>query len=55
MDAIWYLIGDFFRLTFTVVPFFGLWFNKLLIAIGFIAFLGWLWYMNKHKTVEKFD
>jgi hypothetical protein len=55
MDAIWYLIGDFFKLTFTVVPFFGLWFNKLLIVTGFVAFVLWLRYMSKHKTIEKFD
>lgn len=55
MDAIWYSIGDFFSLTFTVVPFFGLWFNKALIVIGFIAFFLWLRHMDKNRTVEKFD
>ena len=55
MDAIWYLIGDFFSLMFKVVPFFGLWFNKALIVIGFVAFILWLRYMSQHKTVEKFD
>ena len=55
MDAIWYLIGDFFSLIFKVVPFFGLWFNKALIVIGFASFFLWLRYMAKHKTTEKFD
>lgn len=55
MDILWYLIADLFRLVFKVVPFFGLWFNKALIVIGFIAFFIWLRYMSKHKTVEKFD
>jgi hypothetical protein len=51
----WYLIADFFKLIFTVVPFFGLWFNKALIVIGFVAFIGWLRYMSQHQTVEKWD
>jgi hypothetical protein len=55
MDAIWYFIGDLFRLIFLVVPFFGLWLNKALIVIGFIAFFLWCRYMAQNKTVEKFD
>jgi hypothetical protein len=55
MDAIWYLIADFFRFIFTVVPFFGLWINKALILTGFVAFVLWLRYMNNNRTVEKFD
>jgi hypothetical protein len=55
MDAIWYFIGDVFNGIFQIVPFFGLWFNKALIVIGFIAFILWVRYMTKHKTVEKFD
>jgi hypothetical protein len=55
MDAIWYLIGDLFRLIFSTVPFFGLWINKALIVIGFIAFILWLRHMANNKTVEKFD
>ena len=55
MDIIWYWIGDFFRFIFSVVPFFGLWLNKALIVVGFIAFVLWLRYMKDHKTVEKFD
>jgi hypothetical protein len=55
MDAIWYLIADFFRLIFSIVPFFGIWLNKFLIIIGFVAFFWWLNYMKHHKNVEKFD
>jgi hypothetical protein len=55
MDAIWYLIGDFFRIVFTVVPFFGLWFNKVLMVIGFVAFVLWLRHMKNHQIEEKFD
>lgn len=52
---IWYFLRDVFEGLFKIVPFMGLFFNKLLIAIGFGAFFAWMWYMNKHKSVEKID
>ena len=55
MDSIWYLTADLFRLIYTVVPFFGLWINKALIIVGFIAFIWWLNEMRKDQNVEKFD
>mgnify|MGYP006908205215 CR=1 FL=1 len=55
MDGFWYFLQSFFEAIFKVVPFFGLWFNKFLIVIGFIAFFLWLNYMSKQKEVEKFD
>ena len=55
MDIIWYAIGDFFRLIFSVVPWFGEWLNKGLIVVGFVATFYWLNYMKNHKTTEKFD
>ncbi len=55
MTGFWYFIGDIFEAIFTIVPFFGLWLNKALIVVGFVAFFGWLWYMNKHKEVTKWD
>ncbi len=55
MDFIWYSIADFFRLCFSVVPFFGIWLNKFLILVGFVAVCYWLNYMKNHKTVEKWD
>lgn len=55
MDIFWYLLGDLFRLIFFVVPFFGLFINKLFIAVGFVAFFLWCAYMNKHQVTEKFD
>lgn len=55
MTGFWYFLGDLFQGIFKFVPFFGLWFNKFLIVIGFVAFFSWLWYMNKHKEVTKWD
>ena len=55
MDIIWYAIGDFFKLCFTVVPFFGSFLNVVLIFIGFCATAYWLNYMKNHKTVENWD
>lgn len=55
MDAVWYFIGDLFQGIFKVVPFFGLFFNKLLIVIGFIAFFAWLRYMAQNKEVTNWD
>jgi hypothetical protein len=55
MDFFWYLIGDIFRFIFTTVPFFGMFINKLLIVVGFVAICYWLNYMKNHKTVEKWD
>jgi hypothetical protein len=49
MSAIWYLLGELFTAIFSIVPFFGLWFNKLLILIGFVAFFLWLRYMALHS------
>lgn len=53
MSGFWYFLGDLFQSIFKVVPFFGLWFNKLLIVIGFIAFFSWLAYMRRHPDAEK--
>ena len=55
MSGFWYFLGDLFEAIFKVVPFFGLWINKLLIVVGFIAFVGWLRYMSKNKEVTKWD
>lgn len=55
MTGFWYFLGDMFESIFKVVPFFGLWFNKLLIVLGFIAYFFWLRYMSKQNEVEKFD
>ncbi|MFM8432922.1 MAG: hypothetical protein ACKOA1_09010 [Bacteroidota bacterium] len=55
MTGFWYFLRDVFEGLFTVVPFIGLFLNKILIAIGFFAFFGWLWYSSKNQSVEKFD
>ncbi|MBP6334730.1 MAG: hypothetical protein KA444_04590 [Bacteroidia bacterium] len=55
MDAVWHFIGSFFEGIFKFVPFMGLWFNKFLIVIGFIAFFLWISYMSKQKPEQKFD
>ena len=55
MTAFWNFLGDLFTGFFRFVPFFGLWMNKLLIVIGFIAFVLWLRYMAKNKEVTKWD
>lgn len=55
MTGFWNFLGEFFTAIFKLVPFFGLWFNKLLIVIGFIAFFSWLNYMRKNKEVEDFN
>jgi hypothetical protein len=55
MDAVWHFIGSFFEGIFEAVPFIGLWFNKLLIAIGSVAFVIWLVYMSKQEEEQKFD
>jgi hypothetical protein len=55
MDAVWYFIASFMEGIFRFVPFVGLWFNKLLIAIGFVAFFLWLNYMSRQKEEQKFD
>ena len=54
-SAIWHFIAKIFQAIFHFMPFMGLWFNKVLIVIGFIAFFIWLWYMSKQREVEKFD
>jgi hypothetical protein len=54
-SAFWNFIGDVFQAVFSLMPAMGLWFNKLLIVIAFIAFFIWLNYMSKQKEVEKFD
>ena len=53
--SFWNAIGDFFQFIFGIMNAVSPWWNKLLIVIGFGAFFIWLWYMNKHKDVEKFD
>jgi hypothetical protein len=55
MTGFWYCLRDAFEALFTIVPTLGLFINKLLIAIGFVAFFAWMNYMSKHKSVEKFD
>jgi len=55
MDAFWNFIAKFFEAIFSVMPWIGLWFNKLLITIGFIAFFLWVRYMSRQKETEKFD
>lgn len=55
MTAFWYLIADIFQAIFKIMPWIGLWFNKLLIVIGFIAFFSWIAYMSKQKEVTKWD
>ncbi|HNS12854.1 MAG TPA: hypothetical protein PKM97_09600 [Bacteroidia bacterium] len=55
MDAIWHFIASFFEGIFKAVPLIGLWFNKMMIVIGFIAFFLWLSYMSKQKEEQKFD
>lgn len=55
MDGFWYFIGDVFQGIFKLVPFLGLFLNKLLIVVGFIAFFSWLRYMSQNKEVTKWD
>jgi hypothetical protein len=55
MDWFWNSIGWCFEQIFKLMPWMGMWFNKLLIIIGFVSFFGWLWYSSQHKEVEKFD
>jgi hypothetical protein len=54
-SAFWNFIGKMFEAIFSILPAMGLWFNKLLIVVAFIAFIIWLNYMSKQKEVEKFD
>ena len=51
--AFWNFIGSFFTGVFTFVPPIGTFFNKFLIAIGFIAFFTWMWYQNKYKSAPE--
>ena len=53
--AFWNFLAYLFKAIFNFMPFIGLWFNKLLITVAFIAFFIWLWYMSRQKEVEKFD
>ena len=55
MDGVWKFLAAFFEAIFSVMPWIGLWFNKLLIVIGFVAFFGWVWYMSRQNEIEKFD
>jgi len=55
MTGFWNFIGSIFEFIFKFVPFMGLWFNKALIVIAFIAFILWLRYMSKQREIEKFD
>ena len=55
LAGFWLFIAAIFQAVFHVMPWIGLWFNKLLIAIGFIAFFSWVAYMSKQKEVEKWD
>lgn len=55
MTGFWFFLRDVFEGVFKIVPPLGLFFNKLLIAIGFIAFFGWMRYMSKNKSVEHID
>jgi len=54
MDGFWNFIAKFFEAIFGVMNSMSPWFNKLLIAIGFIAFILWIRYMSKQKETEKF-
>ena len=55
MTGFWFFLRDAFQALFSIVPTLGLFVNKMLIAIGFIAFFAWMNYMTKNKSVEKFD
>jgi hypothetical protein len=55
MDGFWHFIATCFQAIFSLMNHMSPWFNKLLIAIGFIAFFIWLRYMSKQKEIEKFD
>ena len=55
MDGFWNFLAKFFEAIFSAMPWIGLWFNKLLIVIGFVAFFGWVYYMSRQNEIEKFD
>ena len=55
MTGFWNFLGAFFQGIFKLVPFFGLFLNKVLIVVGFIAFFYWLSQMAKDKEVTKWD
>jgi hypothetical protein len=55
MDGFWNFIAQVFQAIFSVMPWIGLWFNKLLIAIGFISFILWVSYMSRQQEIEKLD
>lgn len=55
MDAFWNFIAKVFEAIFSVMPWIGLWFNKLLIAIGFVSFILWVGYMSRQQEIEKLD
>ncbi len=54
-SSIWNAIASFFQFIFKIMNAVSPFWNKMLIFIGFFAFFTWLWYMSKHKDVEKFD
>ena len=53
LDRLLELHRKFFTGVFTFVPPIGTFFNKFLIAIGFIAFFTWMWYQNKYKSAPE--
>ena len=56
MTAFWYFIGDMFQAIFGFVNhYMAGWFNKFLIVVGFIFFIGWIRYMIKNKEVTNWD
>ena len=55
MDGFWYFLAHFFQAIFSGMNWVSPWFNKLIIAIGFIAFFIWVSYLSKQKEIEKFD
>ena len=53
MDAVWHFIADCYQAVFNIMPTLGLWFNKLLIVVGFVAFFYWVKQMAGHKEIEQ--
>ena len=53
--SFWTFLAKVFQAIFKLIPSIGLWFNKTMIVIGFVAFVIWLWYMSRQNETEKFD
>jgi hypothetical protein len=54
-SAIWGFIAKIFQFEFKMLEAASPFFNKLLIVVGFIAFVLWLREMSRDKHVENFD